>query len=197
MSSGIRDKIRAPLGTGPAKLEDVEGFAAAAAKQSHTTADGKLRLDRIDGVQYRLARPVSHHHGHLTEVFRTDWGITDFPIVQVNLTTTFPGRVRAWGLHRSTVDRLFGATGSQCIVCYDARRASPTFGCINEFLLGERNQGLVVIPPGVYHGWKNVGADEATLVSMPSQLYDHNGPDRWELPWDSAEARKTIPYQWP
>lgn len=64
-------------------------------------------------------------------------------------------------------------------------------------MLGERNQGLVVIPPGVYHGWKNIGLDEATIVSMPSQLYDHTGPDRWELPWDSATARKIIPYQWP
>jgi dTDP-4-dehydrorhamnose 3,5-epimerase len=96
-----------------------------------------------------------------------------------------------------TVDRLFAATGSLCIVCYDGRRGSPTFGCVNEFMLGERNQGLIVIPPGVYHGWKNVGADEATIVSMPSELYDHDGPDRWELPWDSDAARRIIPYQWP
>jgi dTDP-4-dehydrorhamnose 3,5-epimerase len=60
-----------------------------------------------------------------------------------------------------------------------------------------RNQGLIVIPPGVYHGWKNIGADEATIVSMPSELYNHDGPDRWELPWDSDAARRIIPYQWP
>jgi len=178
-------------------LETVEGFADAAALHSQITADGKLRLQPIEGVKYRLARPVSHHHGHLTEVFRTDWGLTDMPVVQVNLTTTFPGETRGWGIHRNTVDRLFAATGSFCIVCYDGRRDSPTFGCANEFMLGGRNQGLVVIPPGVYHGWKNIGNDEASIVSMPSQLYDHNGPDRWELPWDSDEARKTIPYRWP
>jgi dTDP-4-dehydrorhamnose 3,5-epimerase len=142
-------------------------------------------------------KPLSHHHGHLTEVFRADWGLTEAPIVQVNVTTTFPDRIRAWGIHRLTVDRLFAATGSLCIVCYDGRRGSPTFGCVNEFMLGERNQGLIVIPPGVYHGWKNIGADEATIVSMPSELYDHDGPDRWELPWDSDAARRIIPYQWP
>jgi dTDP-4-dehydrorhamnose 3,5-epimerase len=153
-------------------------------------------VDPIEGVRYRLARPVSHRHGHLTEAFRADWGMTDAPVVQVNLTTTFPGRIRAWGIHRFTVDRLFAATGSLCIVCYDGRRGSLTFGCVNEFMLGERNQGLVVIPPGVYHGWKNIGADEATIVSMPSELYDHDGPDRWELPWDSDAAGRMIPYQW-
>jgi dTDP-4-dehydrorhamnose 3,5-epimerase len=179
-----------------AVLEMVDGFGAAAPLQSQVTAGGQLKLELIEGVQYRLARPVSHHNGHLTEVFRTDWGLTDFPVVQVTLTTTFPGRARGWGLHRNTTDRLFAATGSLCVVCYDGRRNSRTFGSVNEFILGGRNQGLVVIPPGVYHGWKNIGHDEASIVSMPSQLYDHNGPDRWELPWDSDEARATIPYRW-
>jgi len=180
-----------------ALLEEVEGFALASPRQSHTTAEGVLRLDPIDGVRYRLTRPVSHRQGHLTEVFRADWGFTETRIVQVNMTATFAREVRAWGIHRFTIDRLFAASGSLCIVCYDGRRQSTTFGCINEFFLGERNQGLVVIPPGVYHGWKNIGDDEAVIVSMPSRPYDHAAPDRWELPWDSEEARATIPYRWP
>jgi dTDP-4-dehydrorhamnose 3,5-epimerase len=127
-----------------AVLEMVDGFGAAAPLQSQVTAGGQLKLELIEGVQYRLARPVSHHNGHLTEVFRTDWGLTDFPVVQVTLTTTFPGRARGWGLHRNTTDRLFAATGSLCVVCYDGRRNSRTFGSVNEFILGGRNQGLVV-----------------------------------------------------
>lgn len=177
-------------------LEGVLGFESAVAKQSHTTADGTLRLAPIEGVIHRLARPVSHHHRHLTEAFRADWGLTDFPVIQVNLTVTFPGRVRAWGIHRQTVDRLFAATGSLNIVCFDGRPDSPTYGALNQFLLGERNQGLVVIPPGVWHGWQNIGADEATIVSMPSRFYNYDGPDRWELPHDSPEAKATLPYPW-
>ena len=177
-------------------LELVAGFEAANQRVSLTTSTGALRLDPIDGVSYRLTRPVSHRHGHLTEVLREDWGLTEAPLVQVTLTTTFPGRVRAWGLHSATTDRLFAATGSLCIVCYDGRIASPTFGAVNEFLLGARNQGLVVIPPGVYHGWKNVGDDEAAIISMPSQQYDYDAPDRWELAWDSPEARELILYDW-
>jgi dTDP-4-dehydrorhamnose 3,5-epimerase len=181
----------------PASLEDVEGFSSASRRRSLTTSDGALRLDPISGIRYRLTRPVSHHHGHLTEAFRADWGLTEEPIVQVTLTVTFPGRIRAWGIHRYTVDRLFAATGSLCLVCYDGRRASPTLGCINELMLGGRNQGIVVIPPGIYHGWKNVGDDEATIVSMPSRLYEYESPDRWELPWDSEAAQQIIPYRWP
>jgi dTDP-4-dehydrorhamnose 3,5-epimerase len=174
----------------------VAGFAAARRRVSLTDATGLPRIDAIDGVSYRLTRPVSHGDGHLTEVLRTDWNLTDAPLVQVTVTTTFPGHVRGWGLHSATTDRLFAASGSLCIVCYDGRCGSPTFGAVNEFLLGARNQGLVVIPPGVYHGWKNIGDDEATIISMPSSLYDHDAPDRWELSWDSPEARELIPYHW-
>jgi dTDP-4-dehydrorhamnose 3,5-epimerase len=187
-----------PIKSGPpAEKTSLEGFGPAVRRSSLTTADGALRLQAIDGVRYRPIRPVSHRDGHLTEIFREDWGLTENPIVQVNLTTTFPGKVRAWGIHRLTVDRLFAATGSFCILCYDGRKESPTFGCVNEFFVGARNQGLIVIPPGVYHGWKNIGDDEAAIVSMPSRLYEYDGPDRWELPWDSEEAKATIPYSWP
>lgn len=175
----------------------VAGSDAAFRRTSMTSASGDVRRSPIDGVDVRLTRPVTHHHGHLTEVLRQDWGVLDAPIVQVNLTQTFPGRVRAWGLHESTTDRLMAFSGLLCIVCYDGRMDSPTFGVVNEFLLGERNQGLVVIPPGVYHGWMNVGHEEAAIISMPSRLYDHDGPDRFELSWDSPEAASIIPYRWP
>ncbi len=70
----MQDKVHVPPGLRPARLEEVEGFTSASPRQSLMTAAGALRLDPIDGVRYRPARPVSHHHGHLTEVFRADWG---------------------------------------------------------------------------------------------------------------------------
>src|SRR6516165_4122316 len=144
----MQDKVHAPLRPGGARLEGVDAFTSASPRQSLTTAAGALRVDPIDGVRYRLARPVSHHHGHLTEAFRADWGLTDAPVVQVNLTTTFPGRIRGWGIHRFTVDRLFAATGSFCIVCYDGRRGSPTFGCVNEFMRGSETKDSSSSLPG-------------------------------------------------
>jgi dTDP-4-dehydrorhamnose 3,5-epimerase len=181
----------------PSEIDQVEGFSSARKLQSSTEANGALRITAIEGVAYRLTRPVSHDKGYLTEIYRTDWGITNFQVAQVTSTTTFPGQVRGWGLHQFTTDRLFAATGSFCIAVFDGRKSSRTFGCVNQFFLGGKNQGLVVIPPGLWHGWKNIGTDEATIISMPSDLYNHNDPDRWELAWDSAEAQKIIPYRWP
>jgi len=58
----MQDKVHAPPRPGGARLEDVEGFTSASPRQSLVTATGALRLDPIEGVRYRLARPVSHHH---------------------------------------------------------------------------------------------------------------------------------------
>ena len=60
---------------------EVAGFERVERRVSHTTTEGELRVDLIDGLRYRFARPVTHDHGHLTEIFRTSWNLTDEPIV--------------------------------------------------------------------------------------------------------------------
>jgi dTDP-4-dehydrorhamnose 3,5-epimerase len=175
---------------------DVTGAAELLQKQSAVTELGKLRATPIQGVQFRATRPVPHEDGYLAEVARASWEIIDQPIVQVHTTTTFPGRIRAWGLHQESTDRLFVVTGLVKIVVFDGRKASPTFGQLNEFTVGEKNPALLVIPPDLYHGWKNIGSAEAVIINMPSRMYDYEAPDALDLPWDSEPARRLIPYSW-
>jgi hypothetical protein len=59
----MQDVVHPRPSLGAAVLEDVEGFTSASPRQSLTTGAGALRIAPIDGVRYRLARPVSHHHG--------------------------------------------------------------------------------------------------------------------------------------
>ena len=79
------------------KIPDVVGGNELIAKQSAVNEQGKLRAHAIDGVLCRPVRPVPHEDGHVTEVARASWGELADPVVQVHLTTTFPGRIRAWG----------------------------------------------------------------------------------------------------
>ena len=174
----------------------IQGFDATVPKRSAVDSRGDLQVDLIDGLRIRLTRPVPHEDGHLIEIARATWDTLDEPIMQVHMTTTFPGRVRAWGLHRRTTDRLFVASGLVHIVCYDGRRDSPTYGRINEFSLSDRNPGLLVIPPEVYHGWKNIGVIESIVINMPTTLYTYEEPDSLDLPWDTPAARELIPYTW-
>ncbi|MBI3770330.1 MAG: dTDP-4-dehydrorhamnose 3,5-epimerase family protein [Deltaproteobacteria bacterium] len=174
----------------------VVGLHATNAKRSVVDGYGRLRVEPIDGLRFRLTRPVPHEDGHVIEVARTDWEIVSRPIVQVHVTTTFPGRVRAWGLHRHATDRLFVAAGLVDIVCYDGRLDSPTYGWLNQFTFSDRNPGLLVVPPNVYHGWKNIDVTEAIVINMPTSLYDHDHPDAVDLPYESPDAPDIVPFRW-
>jgi dTDP-4-dehydrorhamnose 3,5-epimerase len=175
---------------------NVTGADELLAKKSAVDQSGNLRNQAIDGVIFRPTRPVPHEDGHVTEVARASWEILRAPVVQVHITTTFPGRVRAWGLHQLGTDRLFVVNGLVKIVIFDGRKASPTFGALNEFVVSEKNPGLLLIPPNLYHGWKNIGNCEAIIINMPDRVYDYEQPDALDLPWDSETAARIVPYRW-
>jgi dTDP-4-dehydrorhamnose 3,5-epimerase len=176
--------------------ESIVGMNELLAKHSAVNEFGALRNEPIDGIQFRPTRPVPHEDGHLTEVARTSWDIFSSPVVQVHLTTTLPGRIRGWGLHQESTDRLFVVSGLVKIVVFDGRRNSPSFEKINEFTVSERNPGLLLIPPNLYHCWKNIGTTEAIIINMPDHMYNYEKPDALDLPWDSEAAARIIPYRW-
>lgn len=176
--------------------ERVVGLDQLVAKSSAVDATGRLRQPPIDGLVCRPARAVAHEDGTVTEVARTAWDEIADPIVHVHITTTLPGRVRAWGLHKHSTDRLFVVRGLVSIVVFDGRVDSPTAGVVNEFRVSERIPGLVVIPPNLYHGWYNLGTDEAFILNMPSATYNHEEPDAFDLPYESPEAAEIVPFRW-
>jgi len=173
----------------------VVGMKELLAKQSAVDQAGRLRAASIAGVQFRPTRPVAHD-GVVSEVARASWDIIEQPIVQVHVTTTLPGRVRAWGLHQQTTDRLFLVSGLVRFAVFDGRAGSPTFGQSSEFIVSDKNPGLLTIAPLLYHGWRNIGTSEAIVINMPDRMYDYETPDALDLPWDSEAARKLIPFQW-
>lgn len=174
---------------------NVVGGKELVAKQSAVDEQGKLGRTLIHDVVFRPTRPVPHEDGHVTEVARASWDIIGGPIVQVHLTTTLPGRLRAWGLHQRSADRLFVASGLVKFVVFDGRLESPTYGCVNEVTMSETSPGLLIVPPNLYHGWKNIGSSEAIVINMPTAMYDYEAPDALDLPWDSEAAARIIPYR--
>jgi dTDP-4-dehydrorhamnose 3,5-epimerase len=174
---------------------NVVGGEELLAKQSAVNEQGKLRLTPIHDLVFRPTRPVPHEDGHVTEVARASWDIIAGPVVQVHVTTTFPGRIRAWGLHQRSTDRLFVVSGLVKIAVFDGRIDSPTYGRVNDFTVSEKNPGLLIIPPNLYHGWKNIGTTEAVIINMPTSMYNYEMPDALDLPWDSEAAARIVPYR--
>ncbi|MGH8315288.1 MAG: dTDP-4-dehydrorhamnose 3,5-epimerase family protein [Steroidobacterales bacterium] len=193
--TGVRVQ-RDHAASGKRSLPDVIGAEDLVAKHSAVDSGGNLHVSPVEGVIFRPTRPIAHEDGHVTEVARAGWEILGAPLTQVHITTTFAGRIRAWGLHQHSADRLFVVSGLVRIVVFDGRGGSPTIGRVNEFVIGERNPALLVIPPNVYHGWKNIGTTEAIIINMPERPYHYEEPDALDLPWDSEAARRIVPYTW-
>jgi dTDP-4-dehydrorhamnose 3,5-epimerase len=63
---------------------------------------------------------------------------------------------------------------------------------LNEFVVGHLRPRLIVIPPGVQHGFTAVGDQTAVMLNIPTREYNYDEPDERRLdPHDSY-----IPYNW-
>ncbi len=150
-----------------------------------------LRERLIEGVRIREVRSVPKGNGLLTELYRRDWGLDALPVDQVFEVRLVPGGLSAWHAHERATDRLFVSCGLARIVLFDSRPDSPTRGLVNELKFGEHRPALVVIPPQVWHGVQNLGADTAQVFNIVDRAYDYESPDHWRVPSDSPH----IPYQ--
>ena len=126
---------------------------------------------------------MPHEWGHVTEVARASWPELVDP-VHHHLARTHP----RLGPTSEEHGHLFVVSGLVKIIVFDGRRDSPTSGRVNEFTLSEKNPGLLLIPPNLYHGGKNIGTSEAIIINMPTRMYNYEAPDALDLPWDAEAA---------
>ena len=145
----------------------------------------------IEGVAIKRLKVVPDERGHLMECLRNNDELF-IKFGQMYMTTTVPGIVKGWHLHRVQWDNVVCVKGMIKLVLYDAREGSATQGQLGEFFIGQHNPMLVRIPPGLYHGWKCVSTEEAYIVNAPTEVYAYDAPDQEELPQDSP----LIPYDW-
>ena len=146
----------------------------------------------IDGVKVKDLKVIPDERGLLMEMWRSD--DPDFErFGQVYVTMVYPGRGQGVALpqeaDRPLRVRLAGWPRSSCTT---TREDSPTHGETNEFVIGWQRQRLVIIPPGVYHGFTAVGTEPACIVNIPTELYDYDDPDEYRLPFDDP----AIGYDW-
>ncbi|MGC9066475.1 MAG: dTDP-4-dehydrorhamnose 3,5-epimerase family protein [Candidatus Ratteibacteria bacterium] len=145
----------------------------------------------IQGVKVKKLSFNVDERGRLLEILRNDDEIFE-KFGQVYITTCYPGVIKAWHLHRLQNDNMAVISGMAKIVLCDLREGSSTYGEINEFVIGDFNPMLVHIPANVYHGFMCVSTEEAIILNLPTQPYDHQSPDEYRLPFDTDK----ISYKW-
>ena len=145
----------------------------------------------IDGAKVKDLKVIPDDRGLLMEMLRSD--DPDFrQFGQVYVTMVYPGVVKGWHYHKQQTDYFVCLGGIAKVVLHDRREGSPTFGETNVFEIGWQNQQLVIIPPGVFHGFTALGDEPAYIVNIPTELFDYEDPDEFRRPWNDPE----IGYDW-
>lgn len=136
--------------------------------------------------------PLTAHmddRGYLIEIVRAAEGEEPHAVVhqfgQVYLVGDMTrGTIRAFHKHDELWDWFFISHGSAKFVLVDDRDDSPTKDDVMTVISGERKPTLVVVPPGVYHGWMSL-EDDTQMISTASHAYNREKPDEVRIPPDS------------
>jgi dTDP-4-dehydrorhamnose 3,5-epimerase len=145
----------------------------------------------IEGIVVKRLQVHPDQRGRLMEILRCDDEVFQ-KFGQVYMTTVYPGVVKAWHYHKVQEDNFAVLAGMVQVALYDPREDSPTKGEVNVVHAGIHNPVLVHVPPFVYHGFKNVGTEEAIVVNCPTEPYRREQPDEYRV--DPHE--NDIPHDW-
>lgn len=127
--------------------------------------------------------------GYLVEIARCTGGNEPHAVVhrfgQVYLVGDMVrGTIRAFHKHNELWDWFFISHGSAKFVLKDDREDSTTYGEMMTIIASERRPRLIVVPPGVYHGWMSL-EDDTQMVSTASHTYNREQPDEVRIPSDA------------
>ena len=103
------------------------------------------------------------------------------PEGQVNFSLQFPGVIKAWHRHRLQTDFWLCVQGHIKAGVHDADRGRSWVQ-----VFGEKQPGVLVIPPGLWHGAATVGPVPAGLVYYVTRAYDPAAPDEERRAADSV-----------
>lgn len=147
----------------------------------------------IAGVR---VQPLALHpddRGFFMEIQRIGLGLAaEFPPAtsQVSAALSYAGTVKAFHYHLQQTDCWTPVNGMFQVALVDLRLDSPTFGRRNTMYLGKLRPWQVLIPPGVGHGYKVIGNEDALLVYMTDRFY--NPKDEGRIPYNDP----SIQYDW-
>jgi dTDP-4-dehydrorhamnose 3,5-epimerase len=143
----------------------------------------------IDGVKTIDLNTSEDDRGYLIEIARDSQDTEPHGVVhqfgQVYLVADpVRGTIRAFHKHNELWDWFFISHGSAKFVLKDDRPESATRGEMMTIISSARKPRLVVVPPGVFHGWMSL-EDDTQMISIASHVYNREKPDETRIPPDA------------
>lgn len=135
----------------------------------------------IHDVQQLFLTVHEDDRGYLFEVVHgSDPFVSKFGQVYM-VGDRIPFVTRAYHKHRELHDWFCIVHGSAKFVLVDDRETSPTYRKHDILIGSDRKPSLIVVPPGVYHGWMSLEPD-ALMCSVASHEYNRTNPDETRVP---------------
>jgi dTDP-4-dehydrorhamnose 3,5-epimerase len=126
-----------------------------------------------------ICRRLTRHtdpRGWLAEIFRADEMPPEYRPAMSYVSVTRPGVGRGPHEHEEQADLFaFFGPGTFRVRLWDNRPDSPTYGNVWTAEVGENAPTLLVVPPHVVHGYKNVSPTDAWVVNLPNRLFRGEG----------------------
>jgi dTDP-4-dehydrorhamnose 3,5-epimerase len=139
----------------------------------------------IQGVIIKKLEKYNDERGWLAEIYRSDE--FDFKPAMSYVSATKNGVVRGPHEHKFQSDCfIFVGPGSFDLHLWDNRKSSKTKSRYLKIEVGENNPTMVIVPPGIVHGYKCVSENDAYCINLPDKLYKGEGKNeevdeiRWE-----------------
>ncbi len=147
----------------------------------------------IAGVRIERVQLWPDDRGYFLEVMRQGQGLAaelgNGPL-QFSSAVSYPGTIKALHYHFEQTDLWVPVHGQLQVCLVDLRVDSATFGACNTLYIGTLQPWQVLIPPGVGHGYKVIGAEPAVLCYVTNRFY--NPEDEGRLAYDDPG----INYDW-
>lgn len=155
----------------------------------------EFRLGTVGDVVVRCLPRHEDERGWLAELFRSDELPSDLRPEMAYLSESRPGIRRGPHEHREQTDVfVFLGTAPFRLYLWDARPNSASFRVFQQLDLPASQLMLAIVPPGVVHAYRNVGASPGWVLNFPNRLY--RGPcRRFEVDEIRHEEDPASPYR--
>ncbi|MEO6391942.1 MAG: dTDP-4-dehydrorhamnose 3,5-epimerase family protein [Pyrinomonadaceae bacterium] len=129
----------------------------------------------IDGVIVRELRKFTDERGWLAEIFRHDELAEEYYPTMAYISITEPGFTRGPHEHVDQADLFCFIGPSNFKLRIWDRRPGSTYNQMITLIAGEDHPYTVIIPKGVVHAYRNVGAVPGVVINCPNRLYMGDG----------------------
>jgi dTDP-4-dehydrorhamnose 3,5-epimerase len=143
----------------------------------------------INNVKIKPLKKIPDERGIIMHMLRCD--DPDFEkFGEIYFSIVYPGVVKGWHIHKEMTLNYAVVSGMIKLALYDPRPNSPTQGEVQEIFTGEDNYVLVVIPPGIWNGFKGIGTKPAIVANCATIPHSLDEIQRLD------PIKNDIPYDW-